>query len=36
MTENLYNEFINESYEVIKLINYTMLNLHKFGVKTSK
>ncbi|WP_125723209.1 four helix bundle protein [Flavobacterium ustbae] len=31
----LYQELLNESFEIGKLINYMLLNLGKFGVKVS-
>jgi four helix bundle protein len=33
INQNLYNELINESNEVGKLINFMILNPEKFGVK---
>ena len=35
INENLYQELLNQSEEVGKLINYMILNPHKFGVKSS-
>ncbi|WP_339921185.1 four helix bundle protein [uncultured Flavobacterium sp.] len=32
ITESVYNELLTESNEVGKLINYMILNPHKFGV----
>jgi four helix bundle protein len=32
INENIYNELVNESNEVGKLINYMILNPQKFGV----
>lgn len=33
ISEPIYNEFISESLEIGKLINYMILNPEKFGVK---
>ena len=35
INENLYQELLNQSEEVGKLINYMILNPYKFGVKSS-
>jgi hypothetical protein len=35
INQNLYDELLNESYEVVKLINFMILNPHKFGVKNN-
>lgn len=35
INENLYQELLNQSEEVGKLINYMILNPNKFGVKSS-
>jgi hypothetical protein len=35
MNESVYNELLNESNEVTKLINYMILNPQKFGVSLS-
>lgn len=35
INKNLYQELINQSEEVGKLINYMIQNPHKFGVKSS-
>tara|TARA_B100000949_G_C14235119_1_gene430786 strand:+ start:953 stop:1327 length:375 start_codon:yes stop_codon:yes gene_type:complete len=35
INENLYQELLNQSEEVGKLINYIILNPYKFGVKSS-
>lgn len=34
INENLYQELLNQSEEVGKLINYMILNPYKFGVKS--